>query len=430
VALQCSEADAHLILSEENTAARLLTRPGEAIYNDANGLLEGNHPFQIAWLPDDQRETWLRRLRNLAEQRRMNFEPPIVFEGHIPSDPARNLHLIRLLSAAADGASGAVSSPHPLPLSPVERRGASEGRLGGEGSTSSAPRIWLGEAVEIKQPTDITFHRQSGANLLLVGQDSEAALGILATSAITLAAESRDWGSSTDGSLPSADHSPRTTHHSPITVLDGSPAETQESATWRRLAEAFPGVIRLAHPRDAAEVVRDFASDVEGRGADPETQRPSRFLIVYNLGRFRDLRKAEDDFGMGAFGGGGSEKPAEPGKLFADVLANGPAAGVQCLIWCDSASNLDRWFSRQSMRELEYRIAFQMNASDSSNLIDSPAASRLGVHRALLYREETGQSEKFRPYGVPDASWLASHGSLKADEPVPEADDLDDFQIL
>ncbi|MEN6558254.1 MAG: FtsK/SpoIIIE domain-containing protein, partial [Thermoguttaceae bacterium] len=47
IALQCSEADAHLILSEDNTAARLLSRPGEAIYNDANGLYEGNHPFQI-----------------------------------------------------------------------------------------------------------------------------------------------------------------------------------------------------------------------------------------------------------------------------------------------------------------------------------------------------------------------------------------------
>ena len=53
IALQCSEADAHLILSEENTAARLLKRPGEAIYNDAAGRLEGNSPFQIVWLPDD-----------------------------------------------------------------------------------------------------------------------------------------------------------------------------------------------------------------------------------------------------------------------------------------------------------------------------------------------------------------------------------------
>ena len=56
VALQCSEADAHLILSDErNEAARFLSRPGEAIYNDQNGLLAGNHPFQVVWLPESQR---------------------------------------------------------------------------------------------------------------------------------------------------------------------------------------------------------------------------------------------------------------------------------------------------------------------------------------------------------------------------------------
>ena len=66
IALQCSDSDAHLILSEENTAARLLARPGEAIYNDANGLLEGNHPFQVVWLPDGERDAHLERIRQLT----------------------------------------------------------------------------------------------------------------------------------------------------------------------------------------------------------------------------------------------------------------------------------------------------------------------------------------------------------------------------
>src|SRR5262249_37806095 len=49
IALQCSEADAMLILSSDNSAASLLSRPGQAIYNDANGLAEGNNPFQVVW---------------------------------------------------------------------------------------------------------------------------------------------------------------------------------------------------------------------------------------------------------------------------------------------------------------------------------------------------------------------------------------------
>src|SRR5436305_12961847 len=52
IALQCSEADASLILSEQNTAAQLLSRPGEAVYNNANGLPEGNQFFQVVWLSD------------------------------------------------------------------------------------------------------------------------------------------------------------------------------------------------------------------------------------------------------------------------------------------------------------------------------------------------------------------------------------------
>jgi hypothetical protein len=86
------------------------------------------------------------------------------------------------------------------------------------------------------------------------------------------------------------------------------------------------------------------------------------------------------------------------------------------------------------LRELEYRVAFQMNAADSSNLIDSAAASKLGVHRALLYREETGMSEKFRPYGAPDLEWLRSLraealADVPADELAAPAADLDAFQV-
>ena len=47
-----------------------------------------------------------------------------------------------------------------------------------------------------------------------------------------------------------------------------------------------------------------------------------------------------------------------------------------------------------------------MSANDSSNLIDSPAANKLGPMRALVYSEEQGTLEKFRPYALPDKEWL------------------------
>lgn len=76
IALQCSEADSRLILSDDNPAARLLSRPGEAIYNSANGLVEGNNPFQVAWLSDEKQKEYLCKIRELAKAKAV-FRPKI-----------------------------------------------------------------------------------------------------------------------------------------------------------------------------------------------------------------------------------------------------------------------------------------------------------------------------------------------------------------
>ena len=52
------------------------------------------------------------------------------------------------------------------------------------------------------------------------------------------------------------------------------------------------------------------------------------------------------------------------------------------------------------------RSLFQVSASDSSTLIDSPIASRLGPQRVILHSEETGTQEKFRPYAWPSTDWI------------------------
>jgi hypothetical protein len=81
--------------------------------------------------------------------------------------------------------------------------------------------------------------------------------------------------------------------------------------------------------------------------------------------------------------------------------------GIHFIAWIDTATALDRALDRTAMREFDHRVLFQMSATDSSNLIDSPAANKLGANRALSYSEEQGSMEKFRPYAAADNDWLA-----------------------
>jgi hypothetical protein len=383
VALQCSEADAHLILSEENTAARLLTRPGEAIYNDANGLPEGNSPFQVAWLGDDERDEALDRVRELARRRGLPPANPVVFEGNVPADPSRNTAFVRRLETLGEPAREA----------------------------AAFPTAWLGEAVAITGPTAVTFRRGAGANLLIVGQDPAASAGILSACLVALAAEQRP----ADGGEAAA----------PFYLLGDDAAEPGRLARWRSLADALPQPPRLATPNDSAGAIAEIAAEVARRRDGGGAGSPV-FLLIDGLSRFRDLRKSDDDFGFGGFGGDGEKKTVSPAKAFGEILRDGPAVGVHAVVWCDTYNNVDRWLGRQLLREFEMRVAFQMGSADSSNLIDNPAASRLGNNRALLYLDERGTTEKFRPYGPPSEAWLAwVRDRFRPEAKMPEADDLD-----
>lgn len=356
IALQCSEADSYLILSDDNAAARLLSRPGEAIYNDASGMIEGNNPFQIVWLPDDKREQCLQRVRRKAEQAGFRrAEPQIVFEGNVPAEIERN-HLLNDLLCAPRW-------PEP---------------------TTSAS-AWLGEAIAIKDPTAAVFRRQSGNNLLIVGQREEAALSMIATSLVSLAAQ----------------HAPGTAK---FFVLDGSPADSATAGYLQNVCSILQQgghAIQFVAYRDVPQAINELAQIVDANAHHVTT---SAFLLIYGLQRFRMLRQ-EEEFGFSSSSSDGDEIP-KPEKQFGTILREGPHLGVHTLAWCDTVNNLNRALDRQGMKEFESRVLFQMGATDSSNLIDSPLASKLGLHRALFFSEEQGHLEKFRPYALPLVDWL------------------------
>jgi len=384
IALQCSESDAHLILSEENTAARLLTRPGEAIYNDANGMMEGNSPFQIAWLEDKERETQLDRIqRATAHQRQTDpafaDQECVVFEGNILADPALNPQLIS--------------------------------QIRGETEPTTPLRLWLGDPVTIGKPASLTLSPQPGQNVLMVGSDGDDMSGLLSLILLNRRQHSYD-------ELPSG------------YFLDGG---TIASEGWQEVVSRAKTHLKVGTPSQVEEILKQITTEMELRRCDDDRAAIPLVVTIVDITKFAQLRKSEDDFGFGGFD---KEKTVSPSAQFQEILKEGPSLGIHLVVWCQSYNNFDRWLSRSALREFEYRIAFQMGGTDSSNLVDSPAASRLGPNRALLYRDSMGNLEKFRPYGTPKIEWLddimqvesASSATDNSDE--PDTPDMNDFQVI
>ena len=343
IALQCNEADAYLIMDDDNPAPRLLTRPGEGIYNDNAGALAANSPFQTVWLSEDERNRLLDRVTTLAAERGRKPAAPVVFEGNAPADLRGNVALTELLQS-------------PPAARPAEAR------------------AWLGDPNAIKGPTEAVFARRSGSHLLVVGQAEERVSLLLELAMLTLAA-----GQPADGAR--------------FIVLDASGAA-------KKLAELLPHSVKVVGPTAMAEAFGELAEELARRTAG-EADGPEIFVVIHGLQRFKKLRQ-EDDF---LFSMDDTPAGPNPAKVLADLASEGGAAGIHLLAGVDTWNNVGRWLPRKVMAEFEMRVLFQMSANDSANLIDSPAAGSLGLHRALLYNEALGSVETFRPYAEPDAGW-------------------------
>jgi DNA segregation ATPase FtsK/SpoIIIE-like protein len=353
IALQCNEADAYLIMDDTNPAPRLLSRPGEGIYNDTAGTVEGNSPFQTVWLPDEVRESYLEKVRARADQDGKAYPGPIVFEGNAPADVRENLLLRGLLEAES-----------------IQR--------------PAAARLWLGAPNSIKGPTEAIFHRQSGNNLLVVGQREEATLAILGVGLVALAAQ-YPLGAAR------------------IVLCDGTSPGTPQREFLDKIIAAIPHPITLAKPGDLPEILNGLAAEMKSRSEDPQAEAaPPAFLVIHGLQKHTKLRY-EEDFSFSAGDAGAAPNPA---VLLNNLITEGARLGFHVIATCDTYNNVNRFLSRKALSEFEMRVLFQMSANDSASLIDSPKAGNLGLHRALFFNSQEGHLETFRPYALPTTEWI------------------------
>ncbi len=349
IALQCDEADSYLIMDESNAAPRLLTRPGEGIYNDSGGAVEGNSPFQTVWLSDEERDTWLKKVSTLARLARWEGEAPVIFEGNAPADIRDNGDLQAALGAP----------PMEVPAS---------------------GRAWLGAPNAIKGPTAAVFERQGGSHLLVIGQNEEMAFSMMMGGLVSLAAQYP-----ADGAR--------------FVILDSLAEHAAQREVLDRALALLPQPVQTLRDADLESLMSGLEETLEQRGA--EANAPAVFVVCIGLQRFRKLRPA-DEFSFST-----AEEPggAQPGDVLDGLVREGSAEGIHVLASVDSYNSAQRALSRKALSEIEMRVLFQMSANDSAALIDSTQASQLGLHRALYYNERQGYLETFRPYSLPDLAW-------------------------
>jgi hypothetical protein len=353
IALMCNEADAYLIMDQDNPAPRLLTRPGEGIYNDAAGSIEGNSPFQTVWLPEAVRDQFLAQIRERADKNGHQYPGPFVFEGNAPADVKENLPLCAVLQKKSTKVPARAS-------------------------------IWLGAPNAIKGPTEAMFQRQSGSHLLVVGQSQEPALTILAVALVSLAAQYPKGAAR-------------------LFLLDSTPHGFPQREFLERVIGVLPHEVVRVTPGELSETMARLADDLKKRtGDEPSAKTPETFFLIHGLQNFKKLR-SEDEFG---FSSGGSEDEAQPAAVLQNLISEGPARGFHVIATCDTYNNVNRFLGRKTMSEFEMRVLFQMSAGDSASLIDAPNASTLGLHRALLYNDRESSLETFRPYALPGNDWI------------------------
>jgi hypothetical protein len=318
----------------------------------------------VVWLGEERREKYLGKLRKLADSRTDIPElPRLVFDGNDAADPDANLLLRELID------SGTIDGKPPI-----------------------APMAWLGDAIAIKDPTVAAFRRQGGTNLLIVGQREDLATSILSMATVSLAAGSDPYPGGAVGKA------------SRFVLFEPAIAEEHPETMLSRLTEHLPHEIEVVSRLGVVDAFRDLAAEVQRRLDEQILDAESVFVVIRDLARFREIRRNENDFGFSMSG----EQEATPAQQLVTILRDGPTVGIHAVIWCDSLTNLQRTFERGTLKEFELRVLFQMSGTDSSQLVENPAAGRLGEQRALFVQEETGTLEKFRPYQFPSDEWLTN----------------------
>jgi hypothetical protein len=343
IAMQCSDADSRLILADDNPAARLLSRPGEAIYNAQSGLVEGNNLFQVALFNEEDRDL---RLKAVAAEAAGRYQPPVVFEGNEPA----HLESCRRLQELLD---------RPV----ISIKGAD---------------AFLGEPTAIRPPVVARLRRQSDSNLIIFSRDEAEGIGMLVAAVLSLAVQQ-----------PQAR----------FFIVNVATADSEWVEIPSRLNDRLPHDVKVVSRRHVPQLLEELTQEANRRVESQRADAPAWYFIIIGLQRVRELRQDDD-----AFDDGEIDSPRLLLSLLREGPEVGVHTIIWCDTYANLTRALPRRPLREFGLRV---AAVMSEDDSRNVLDDGAAARLDKPHRAIFYDDERpGQLEKFRPFRLPRRDWL------------------------
>lgn len=352
IAFRCLAQDAMAILGENNDAAKRLERPGEAIYNDMMGEKEKNTFLRVASLNQEERRHILLQIQALADRRQQagySYPPPVTFERKTPAQLEDNPSLKALLA----------QSTWP--------------------SKTRSAKVWLGQPIEIKEPTNATLSRDIRSNLLILGDNEQEAYGLLLAAFISLTAQ-------------------KSPIEAAFFIAEFAKTDSPVAGLFSALKGLLPHTLEVAgpNPKAVGAIVTQLFQITNQRvnGEIPADQEI--YFFVAGMQRWRELRSIDYD-------------QTEAAVQLVRIAEDGPEVGVHVIAWADSMGTLEQTIKRNGISSFDLRAILHVSEQDSINLLSSPAAARLEDNRAFYRNEDwsQGKMEKFKPYSLPAPQALA-----------------------
>lgn len=251
-------------------------------------------------------------------------------------------------------------------------------------------RVWLGYPVASKEPLVCTLRRQSDSNLLIVGKQRDAGMGMLLTQIMSIAAQ----------------ESPGKAQFSILDVSVGDMSATYGAGVqpFEFIKELLPRYnMQIVHRRnlqsELPSLVSALRAAMSSRRQSDKAEKSSLYIFICGLHRLNDLWQ----------NGQGNENPVarQTVQLLQDMLVNGPEFGIHILTWCDTLNGLDSVLGANMLRHFDVRVAFPTSPREEiMTLVERSSLPVLGSGQALYCNRDEMRLEKFRPFQIPSKEWL------------------------